>query len=282
MLSTEGVERSVMVADAREERLREVGSHLGTVSPLEVRVFASMWGQDWMPYPFLDFPGTTPLDTLDAERRAIEDRFRSDPPREFEEWARTSVAPDIRLEAVVTDPREEHNTKRESLRINAVRRRDFGFLAVQAVVEDGRASGDIDVYALPAVELGRGVVAALPVARPSSLGDITVPMAGEDAVDDDDISVTVRDTTTAVDERGAKLVADPVVSAGFIQVRQGWDAERRLEPAVPRLIWSDHENYGRYVMASGVNAAVDDERMRRYVDQLIGRVVAIVREERGS
>ncbi|MBJ7290268.1 hypothetical protein [Williamsia sp.] len=271
-----------MVADARDERLGEVGSHIGTVSPLEVRVFAAMWGQDWMPYPLLDFPGKTSTSTLDAERRAIEDRFRSDPPREFEEWARTSVAPDIRVEAVVTDPREEHNARRESLRLNAVRRRDFGYLSVQTAIEDGRASGGIDVYALPAVELGRALVAALPIARSSSLGDITVPTTGDNTDGDDEVVVTVRDTPIDVDQRSAKLAADPIVSAGFIQVRQGWNSERRLEPGVPRLMWSDHENYGRYVMASGVDAAVDDGRMRTYVDQLIGRVVAMVREERGS
>ncbi|MDL9936528.1 hypothetical protein QSJ18_07220 [Gordonia sp. ABSL1-1] len=136
------------------------------------------------------------------------------------------------MEAAAGDPSPERNPAGRSVRINAVRRQDFGFVAVQWCDDLPAASGPIEVYAIPAVDLGRAIVGALPAVRATaSAGDLLV-----------DADAGARVGGSLFDENEVERPDHPIVSAdcvssGFLQVRDGRDVERLLDPALPRVVW---------------------------------------------
>ncbi|MFW0783847.1 hypothetical protein AAFP35_04950 [Gordonia sp. CPCC 206044] len=245
----------------------------------EVSVFADLWGQAWMPYPLLSRPGSISDEALDRLHASIRDRIDKDPPRVLEEWARTSILPDLRVEALVSDPDRERNRDNKCMRINAVRRNDFGFVAVQHTDDTDAPSGDISVFSMEAVDLGAAIVAALPALKVTkSRGDVRLPSHRPS----ESRSNSLYDAGSDVDPVNDSSPLGEAVSAGFLQVREGRDAERRLERTAPRLVWSDYPEYGRYVFAGGVLKSVDSAGMQNCVNGMIGRMVSVIRERRGG
>ncbi|GAC69345.1 hypothetical protein [Gordonia soli] len=248
---------------------------LGTVTAQQVSVFCEMWGQPWMPYPLEALARRVSTESLQRRRIDIRNRFESFPPLVFEEWARTSILPDLRVEAMVIDVNPAGDNQ-SGLLINAVRRNDFGFLATQRYDESADESSDITVRQMQAVDLGRAIVDVLPkVAVSKPLADVNPPSV-------DPRSRSVLDDTPSPPPWRSPLDGARGLHSGFLQVRDGRDAERHLDVGVPRLLWADFAEHGRYVLTGQGMTAVDDAELKRLIDAMIGERVQAIRQRRGG
>ncbi|MFW0796533.1 hypothetical protein AAFP30_22180 [Gordonia sp. CPCC 205515] len=258
-----------------------IGEFVGTVSPQAVRLFCSVLGQDWIPYPFLSYPGRdVTLEQLEAEFARIRQDWDHEPPREFDDWARTSIRPDLRIEAVATDPRPDVNPTKKSIRVNGVRRHDLGFVAVQET-EDGIPSGDISVYAMNAVDLGRAVVDAMPTQTVATepVGDLFLLEPAQERRQ----SLYDDERSDDWDAELRRVLGSEICRSGFVQVRDGRANEWKLDSTASRLIWADYQEFGRYLWGRGESAlAVNRQRMISELNAVLGTLVDAIRERRGG
>lgn len=236
---------------------------VGSVSSVEVKAFCSLWGQSWLPFPLLTNTRATDPEGEHRELTEAIERVRTSRPRELTEWARTSVAPDLRIEAAYGDPRlgTDENSR---WRINAVRRMNLGFVAQQKPANSDGTFDDITVYSAEATDLAAAVVAALPPAPEGSLG-------------------VIPHTPQSASDRGAlkSLSEATVIGSGFVQVREGKFSEWRFDENSLKLFWIDTAEHGRYLRANGLRVPGSSSRMTAEINSLVKTIVQRIKEGRG-
>lgn len=247
-----------------------IGQHVATVTTDELEVFSALHGQETVPFPFTsDWGSSRTVESVEVLHRALAQRFEADPPRHLSEWARSSISPDIRLEAEVVplDP------AKPPIRVNAVRRQQYGFVAVQRGPYDDGRSGDVDVYAMNALDLADAVVEALPSCIGGTYGDLQTSV-------DPHASRGPR-THDRTRETLAALRADGVVRSGFVQVREGRYSEWRIDEHGEYFMWSDYRTRGRYLSATSGLVSCSDARLVVEINRRLAVMVGRVREARG-
>lgn len=167
-----------------------------------------------------------------------------------------------------------------ALRINAVRRGDDGFVAVQRPSEPDEGAGDIDVYCTDAIRLADALCELLPK-QAAGRHRFTRSDRAEDI--DTDYGMGVPEHSQKhEDERDIREHFDSAVRtmSGYVQVRPYHRSEWKFDDQGTHVLWVDIADDGRYLLQDGYTPAGNRE-LKTAINQLVVQQVRQIQADRG-
>lgn len=251
---------------------------VGRVNSFAMQIYCEGMGLDTVPYPFMATPQHSDADAIERDRRQIVTMLQTDPPRELTEWIRTIWLADVSLQLYGVYP-QSPESDRKFILINAVRRGDVGFVAVQQPRKAGGYSGDIVVYRAEATRLANVMIDLTPYVPAGKLGE-TVLVPGSQAARGSSRSVVESGTRPRSADQYNKVAT---TLSAFAQIHPGRSIDWGYQESGRHVHWAHKEGDGQYLIDRGngrraVPASHQD--LINAVNRQIGHVVRSIREQR--
>ncbi|GAB89144.1 ESX secretion-associated protein EspG [Gordonia rhizosphera] len=252
---------------------------VGRVDSLTVRVFCQAYGLDTMPYPFIAQIDARDGDELARQEAVILEALQTNPPVHLTRWIQTSMHPDISAQLYGVFVNDDAVTS--SIRINAVRQRDDGFVAVQK--SGPTQATDIVIYQTDATHLGTAMLGFTPERAAGGLGEVQLE-APTDTQKTRTGSILSRNDQDSDGAASAFRHAATEFSA-FVQVTPFRLTDWGYDEKCYHVHWEHKAGDGQYLILQGDGTSAvpaDRARLRREVDRCIAKSVQVVREQRDS
>jgi hypothetical protein len=271
------VDRSQARRNGEGDRVRSVlVGHVGTLDLLDLQVIGSLYGRDFLPYPFMfTRPSRFAMaDEASAYARAVPDRFHHGDLKVFAECVFGYADADIRVECHV----QYIPADTASVRVIAYRTGQLGFLAAQQPDTDR-----IDFYTVSPYDLGAAICEELWLTQPGRHSRIVVPKyAPKTRADFDTGDFAVHHTLempTAVTIPAGEVSAYSRVQSHRIP-RRDWGFDGRKKA----VLWIRVIDDGEYIYVPDLSHAVPMTKpaLNQRIDELISEDVAVLRELRGD
>ena len=253
---------------------------VGSVSLLDVDIINSLYGHDFLPYPFMftqppRFSWHDERAEYEMYERSVPERFNNGDLAIYQQCAAAYVNADIRVECHV----QYIPADTPSVRVVALRCDQLGFLAQQRPDEDV-----IDIYELSPYLLGPAVADSVALEKPGHRSRIVIPeyVRGPNnagAAED----LTVRDMTEEVPD--AIVVPRSDVTA-FGTVQTHWRPTRSwgLDPSKKFAVWVRIKDDGEYLYKPDFSEATPVTRptLAERIDRLISEDIKALRQFRSG
>ncbi|MGV9712473.1 ESX secretion-associated protein EspG [Gordonia sp. NPDC003424] len=259
--------------------IREVGR----VGSYAVLVYCQGIGLDVPPYPFEASPTVWTPEDARQERADLLEWLQTDPPRHLTRWIQASMRPDLSMQLFGVFPQTDPDSASDkSIRINAVRQGDAGFVAVQEPSERRGRSGDIVIYQTDATALADVVVGFAPRLAAGKLGDVVIqPPAASAAQRSSSILERNADSDSTIAER---YESTPTAFSAFVQVNPFRLKDWGYMDRHAHVHWAHKKGDGQYLIdrdgGGRVARPADRSSLVREVNKEVGRMLRIVREKR--
>ncbi len=257
---------------------------VGTIDSYGVRVYCELLGLDRLPYPFMATPTSRIPDHVDLERRNVLDRIKNDPPLHLTRWIQASMRPDLSMQLFGVFPADPLDADVDrTIRVNAVRQGDEGFVALQEPSERDGRSGDIVVYKTDATRLADVVLSLAPQQPAGGLGDVIVEAPTTAARQSASI---LERNDDASETRAQQYNSTETTFSAFVQINAFRVRDWGYVDRYPHVHWAHKEGDGQYLIDRTDDGKVahpaDNATLIREVNQNVAKLLRVVRERRAA